>query len=73
MTAGRCCYELTTYCALHQAELALELGLPLNVHSRAAGHHAITLLKEVGAANSCVMHAFDGKAKYAVDAVRSRQ
>ena len=57
--------------ARSQAKLALELGLPLNVHSRSAGHHAITLLKEVGAAKSCVLHAFDGKAKYAVDAVSS--
>lgn len=53
------------------ARLALELGLPLNVHSRSAGHHAIALLREVGMPrDSVLMHAFDGRAKYAVEAAK---
>jgi hypothetical protein len=42
-------------------ELAQELDLPLNVHSRSAGRHAIALLLENNAAR-VQMHAFDGKA-----------
>jgi TatD DNase family protein len=41
-----------------------ELGLAVNVHSRAAGHHAIALLQELGV-TAAVMHAFDGRAHYA--------
>ena len=44
--------------------LGLELDLPVSVHSRSAGHHALRLLKENGARRVC-MHAFDGKASYA--------
>mmetsp|Transcript_10840 Transcript_10840/g.14088 ORF Transcript_10840/g.14088 Transcript_10840/m.14088 type:complete len:281 (-) Transcript_10840:55-897(-) len=47
-----------------QIQKAIELDLPLNVHSCAAGHHAIALLQELGA-TKVVMHAFDGKAHYA--------
>lgn len=50
------------------AKLANELELPLSVHSRSAGHHALTLLAEVGARRVC-MHAFDGAAKHAVRAL----
>lgn len=39
-----------------------ELGLAVNVHSRAAGHHAITLLRNEGITRA-VLHAFDGKTK----------
>ena len=39
-----------------------ELGLAVNVHSRSAGHHAITLLRDVGVTRA-VLHAFDGKPK----------
>jgi TatD DNase family protein len=42
-------------------ELSKELDLPLNVHSRSAGRHAIALLLE-NAASRVQMHAFDGKA-----------
>uniref|UniRef100_A0A7S2UWP9 TatD related DNase n=1 Tax=Fibrocapsa japonica TaxID=94617 RepID=A0A7S2UWP9_9STRA len=47
---------------------AVELDLPLNVHSRAAGHHTLDLLRELGATR-VVMHAFDGRAHYAERAV----
>lgn len=45
-------------------DLALELDLPLNVHSRSAGHHAIAFLLERGA-RRVQLHAFDGKASRA--------
>lgn len=41
--------------------LSRELELPLNVHSRSAGRHAIAWLQENGARH-VLMHAFDGKA-----------
>ena len=40
--------------------LSLELDLPLNVHSRSAGRHAVDLLIQ-GGAQRVQMHAFDGK------------
>lgn len=46
------------------AKLAIELDLPLSVHSRSAGHHSLALLEQVGAKRVC-MHAFDGAAKHA--------
>lgn len=46
------------------AELARELDVPLNVHSRSAGHHTIAVLEEAGA-QRVLMHAFDGKAGHA--------
>jgi len=46
-------------------DLALELGLPLNVHSRSAGHHTLDLLLGRGA-RRVLMHAFDGKAGHAL-------
>lgn len=55
-------------CLERMAELAEELDLPLNVHSRSAGHHAIDLLAGCGA-RRVLMHAFDGKASHAVRAV----
>ncbi len=66
-------------------DLSLILDLPLNVHSRSAGRHAIDMLLQRGA-KKVQLHAFDAKAstaKAAVDAgyffsippsvVRSRQ
>jgi len=46
-------------------DLAVELDLPLNVHSRSAGHHTLDLLLEHGA-RRVLMHAFDGKAGHAL-------
>ncbi|MBW2412772.1 MAG: TatD family hydrolase, partial [Deltaproteobacteria bacterium] len=50
--------------------LSLELDLPLNVHSRSAGRHAVALLLECGASR-VQMHAFDGKASAALPAVEA--
>jgi TatD DNase family protein len=51
-------------------DLSLELDLPLNVHSRSAGRHAVALLLECGASR-VQMHAFDGKASAALPAVEA--
>jgi len=49
------------------AALSVETGLPLNVHSRSAGHYTIDLLLSAGA-ERVLMHAFDGKASHAARA-----
>lgn len=51
-------------------DLSLELDLPLNVHSRSAGRHAIALLLE-RQARKAQLHAFDGKASTALPAVEA--
>ena len=50
--------------------LSKELGLPLNVHTRSAGRHAIELLLDQEA-EKVQMHAFDGKASTAMRAVEA--
>jgi TatD DNase family protein len=50
--------------------LSMELDLPLNIHSRSAGRHAVALLLENGATR-VQMHAFDGKASAAMPAVEA--
>ena len=50
--------------------LSKELDLPVNVHSRSAGRHAVRLLLEASAVK-VQMHAFDGKAAAALPAVEA--
>jgi TatD DNase family protein len=51
-------------------DLSLDLDIPLNVHSRSAGRHAIDFL--LGHSASRVqLHAFDGKASSALPAVEA--
>eukprot|EP00754_Rhynchopus_humris_P007809 Rhum_TRINITY_DN13576_c0_g1::Rhum_TRINITY_DN13576_c0_g1_i1::g.61474::m.61474/K03424/tatD; TatD DNase family protein len=64
--------ELQTRCFERQIEKAVALGLPLNVHSRMAGHYAIESLIAKGGghkAAGAVLHAFDGKPAHAANAV----
>jgi TatD DNase family protein len=49
---------------LAQVEMAMELDLPVVVHSRSAGKYALDLLEGAGA-ERVVMHAFDGAVKHA--------
>jgi TatD DNase family protein len=51
-------------------ELSKELNLPLNIHSRSAGRHAIAVLLE-NTAVRVQMHAFDGKAGAALPGVEA--
>lgn len=50
--------------------LGKELNLPLNVHSRSAGRHAVAMLLENNAEH-VQMHAYDGKASTALPAVEA--
>jgi TatD DNase family protein len=50
--------------------LSKELSLPLNVHSRSAGRHAVAFLLEAGAVQ-VQLHAFDGKPSAAMPAVEA--
>ena len=50
--------------------LARQLDLPLNVHSRSAGRHAIAWLREHGA-QRVLMHAFDGKVTAALAGIEA--
>jgi len=51
-------------------ELSEKLGLPIIVHSRSAGRDAINMLVEKNAGR-VLMHAFDGKASYAMRGVEA--
>jgi TatD DNase family protein len=55
---------------VEMAALSRELRLPLNVHSRSAGHYAVDLLLAAGA-DRVLMHAFDGKASHAARAAEA--
>lgn len=57
--------ELQREAFCRMIRLARELGLPLNVHARSAGHYAIDLLLREGA-ERVLMHAFDGRASHAL-------
>lgn len=51
-----------------QINLAISLSLPLNIHSRSAGHHAIQMILESNSPPS-LFHAFDGKPSVALKAI----
>ena len=51
-------------------DLAREVDLPVNVHSRSAGHYAIDLLVEMRAPR-VQMHAFDGKVGHALRGIEA--
>jgi TatD DNase family protein len=51
-------------------ELGKEVDLPINVHSRSAGRHAVAVLLESGASR-VQLHAFDGKFGAAMPAVEA--
>lgn len=52
-----------------QLLLARERSLVANIHSRQAGHYALDMLIQSGV-HGAILHAFDGRAKYAVDAAQ---
>eukprot|EP00744_Colponema_vietnamica_P023035 GILI01033209.1.p1 GENE.GILI01033209.1~~GILI01033209.1.p1 ORF type:complete len:290 (-),score=32.27 GILI01033209.1:83-952(-) len=54
-----------------QIRVAKELGLPVNCHSRNAGHYVIDVLKEEGVGpHQALLHAFDGRSVYALKAAQ---
>ncbi|MFH0961418.1 MAG: TatD family hydrolase [archaeon] len=54
--------------------LANELKLPVTVHSRSAGKYALeTLLANLNPEIPALMHAFDGRASYAIEAISKKK
>ncbi len=51
-------------------ELGKELNIPLNIHSRSAGKHVISMLLETGA-ERVLLHAFDARYSTALPAVEA--
>ena len=60
--------QRTIFCRF--IELALEVDLPLNIHSRSAGRATIELLVERGA-RRVQLHAFDGRAAKALAGIEA--
>lgn len=54
--------ELQRHVFAQFIQAAIALDLPLNVHSRSAGHHAIQMLSNAGIQRA-LLHAFDGEKK----------
>lgn len=50
------------------SKLSKELDLPMIIHSRSAGKYAIEIMKEMEV-KKVILHAFDGKASFATQAV----
>ncbi|RXM31810.1 Deoxyribonuclease Tat-D [Acipenser ruthenus] len=53
-----------------QLDIAKQLGLPVNVHSRSAGRQTITALKEQGIQHA-LLHNFAGKPSVAMEGVQA--
>jgi len=60
ITEDRADHEIQDGILRRFAKLSAEVDLPLSVHSRSAGRHAIEVLRDTPA-KKVVMHAFDGK------------
>lgn len=63
------CKAAQQFAFAEQIRLAAELSLPLNVHSRQAGHYAIEQLHHMNA-QKVLMHAFDGSWRYVGQALQ---
>jgi TatD DNase family protein len=64
------CKAAQDYAFIEQIRLATDYSLPLNVHSRQAGHYAIERLRRMNA-QRVLMHAFDGSWRYVSQALQA--